>query len=184
VVLVQRLVIPAPAPGRTGLHLSVARELRRNPPDALNPAWKTGNYLNNLLCLREAKARGADEVVILNECGAVSEAAVCNIFFVRGHELVTPPLSTGILEGITRHVIVNEVAARAGLTVREELVRPAELAQFAECFLSSSTRDVAAVESIDDQHFGVGPDTESARLKSAFAAYVAEYAGRHPELKM
>ena len=50
---------------RDGLNLSLARDLRRNPADSLNPAWKTGNYLNNLLCLREARARGADEVVIL-----------------------------------------------------------------------------------------------------------------------
>jgi branched-subunit amino acid aminotransferase/4-amino-4-deoxychorismate lyase len=184
VLLVQQLKIAAPAPGRAGLHLSVARELRRNPPDALNPAWKTGNYLNNMLCLREAKSRGADEVVILNEHGAVSEAAVCNIFFVRGRELVTPPLSAGILEGVTRLVILRDVAARAALTVREETVHPSEFAQFTECFLSSSTRDVAPVESIDDQRYALGPATASARLKSAFAACTLEHAAQHPDLKM
>lgn len=184
VLLVQRLNVATPAAGRAGLHLSVARSLRRNSPDALNPAWKTGNYLNNMLCLREAKARGADEVVILNEAGAVSEAAVCNIFFVRGRELVTPPLSAGILEGITRSVIVRDVAARAGLTVREESVQPVDFGKFSECFLSSSTRDVAPVELIDGQHFTVGSDTMSVRLKAAFEAYTTEYAGRHPELRM
>jgi branched-chain amino acid aminotransferase len=184
VLLVQRLNIPKPAPGQAGLHLSVARELRRNSPEALNPAWKTGNYLNNLLCLREAKARGADEVVILNEHGEVSEAAVCNIFFVRGAELVTPPLSAGILEGITRWIILRDVAKRAGLTVSESKVRPTEFAQFSECFLSSSTRDVAPVEAIDQQHFAIGPDTVSARLKAAFEQYTREYVAAHPELMM
>lgn len=182
VLLVQRLKVAVPKPGHAGMHLSVASSLYRNPPNALNPAWKTGNYLNNLLCLREAKARGADEVVILNQHGEVTEAAVCNIFFVRAGMLITPPLSAGILEGITRELIVGGIASRAGLQVREEVVRPADLASFDECFLTSSTRDVGPVESIDEVRYAVRPDSVSARLKSAFADHVAEYARVRPEL--
>lgn len=182
VLLVQKLKIGAPKPGHDGLRLSVASSLYRNPPDALNPAWKTGNYLNNLLCLREAKSRGADEVVILNQSGAVTEAAVCNIFFVRNGALVTPPLQAGILEGITRELIVGSIAARAGLEVREETIRPADLAAFNECFLTSSTRDVGPVEAIDVFHYPVADGSVSARLKSAFGAYTREYAQAHPEL--
>lgn len=184
VLLVQKLKIGAPKAGRAGLQLSVASTLYRNPPNALNPAWKTGNYLNNLLCLREAKARGADEVVILNQQGEITEAAVCNIFFVRAGVLVTPPLGAGILEGITRELIVGSIATRAGLELREETVRPADLASFEECFLTSSTRDVGPVESIDTHRFAVRPDSVSARLKSAFAAYTREYAQQHPELRV
>lgn len=184
VLLVQRLKIAAPKPGRAGLHLSVASGLYRNPVNALNPAWKTGNYLNNLLCLREAKARGADEVVILNQAGEVTEAAVCNIFFVRDRTLVTPPLGAGILEGITRELIVGGIAARGGLSVREEPVRPADLGSFQECFLTSSTRDVGPVEAIDTQHYTVGDDTVSARLKEEFARYTQTYAAQHPELRL
>jgi len=184
VLLVQRLKIGAPKAGRAGLHLSVATGLHRNPPDALNPAWKTGNYLNNLLCLREARTRGADEVVILNQDGAVTEAAVCNIFFVRGGVLVTPPLSAGILEGITRELIVRDIAARAGLELREEAIRPGDLAAFDECFLTSSTRDVAPVEAIDEHRYPVLADSISARLKGAFARYATEYAATHPESKV
>jgi branched-chain amino acid aminotransferase len=184
VILVQSLKVPAAATGRAGLHLSVARELRRNSSDALNPAWKTGNYLNNLLCLREARTRGADEVVILNAAGEVSEAAVCNIFFARGRELVTPPLDAGILEGITRHLILSAIALRAGLTVREGAVRPGDFDGFTECFLSSSTRDVAPVEQIDGRRFALGPDTAGARLKAAFAAYTVEHAAAHPAFRM
>lgn len=184
VLLVQRLAPPAPAEGRSGLHLSVARELRRPSPLALNPAWKTGNYLNNILCLHEARTRGADEVVILNEHGAISEAAVCNIFFLHDRELITPPLSAGILEGVTRHLIVHALAARAGLTVREAVVFPTDIGNYAECFLSSTTRDVAPVEAIDQQKFAVRADTGSAQLKSVFTGYMAEYAAQHPELKV
>ncbi len=85
-----------------GLQLSLATGLRRNPVAALSPAWKTGNYLNNILCLREARARGADEVVIINLAGEVTEAAVSNIAFVRAGGVVTPPMEAGILGGITR----------------------------------------------------------------------------------
>ncbi len=184
VLLVQSLKVPGAAEGRAGLHLTVARGLRRNSPAALNPAWKTGNYLNNLLCLREAKARQADEVVILNEHGAVSEAAVCNIFFGRGTEVVTPPLEAGILEGITRHLIVTRLAACAGFTVREETVRPEKLEQYDECFLTSSTRDIAPVEKIDQHRFTLGETTIGARLKQAFGDYTDQYSRRHADLRM
>jgi branched-chain amino acid aminotransferase len=184
VILVQALKPHRPAPGRAGLHLSVARELRRNAPDALDPAWKTGNYLNNMLCLREARARGADEVVILNRHGAVSEAAVCNIFFARGGEAVTPPLAAGILGGVTRKLLLGAVAARAGVAVRERGVGADEIGAFDECFLSSTTRDVAAVARIDEHAYRVGADTTAARLKEAFALYVNEYTAAHPELRL
>ncbi len=184
VLLVQALPQGAPVAGRSGLRLSVARALRRNSPDALNPAWKTGNYLNNLLCLREARARGADEVVILNEAGEVTEAAVSNLFFVRDGGAVTPPLAAGILEGVTRAFLLGPVAEAAGVAVRERTVRPEELGAFAECFVSSSTRDVGPVEAIDDHRYGVGGDTVSARLKAAFLRYAADYARAHPELRV
>ncbi len=74
---------------RDGMKLSLATSLHRNPVDALNPAWKTGNYLNNVLCLREARARGADEVVMTNHAGEVTESAVSNIAFVRGGIVIT-----------------------------------------------------------------------------------------------
>jgi branched-chain amino acid aminotransferase len=184
VLLVQALSRPALPAGRAGLRLQVAQGLRRNPVDALNPAWKTGNYLNNLLCLREARAAGADEVLMLNRAGCLTEAAVSNVFFVREGVLVTPPLSAGILGGVTRALILQRVAAQAGLQAREEDVHPEQLREFEECFLSSTTRDTAAVEAIDAQRFLVGPTSVTARLQSAFSAYAAEYARQHPELAL
>lgn len=166
---------------RRGQKLSVARELRRNPAEALNPAWKTGNYLNNLLCLREAKARGADEVVILNLAGEVAEAAVSNLAFVRAGKLITPPLSAGILAGVTRRLVLAGIASEAGLEGREAAVRPEDFAQCEECMLLSTTRDVIPVGAIDRTGFRVGPDTASMRLKAAFAAYARRYADEHPE---
>ena len=167
---------------RNGLRLSIATGLRRNSVESLNPAWKTGNYLNNLLCLREARARGADEVVILNLAGEVTEAAVSNIGFVREGILITPPLSAGILVGITRGLLLEKIAASAGVAIREAPVRPEDLVSMHECFLLSSTKDVTPVGAIDDVKFRVAPDTVTMRLKQAFGEFAQRYADGHPEL--
>jgi len=180
VLLVQPCPKLTPEKAGTGLRLAVANDLRRNPAQSLDPAWKTGNYLNNLLCLREARARGADEVVILNLAGEVTEAAVSNIAFVRGGALVTPPLAAGILGGITRGLVLGTVAASAGIPSREETVRPGDFASMEECLLLNTTKDIVAVASIDGATFRVGPQTVSARLKAAFADYARRYAEEHP----
>lgn len=181
VLLVQRLEPHGSGAASGPLRLSVATSLRRNPVEALDPAWKTGNYLNNLLCLREARARGADEVVICNARGLITEAAVCNIFFVQGGVLLTPPTSVGILAGVTRELILREVAARAGQSTRLQELRPTQLGSFDECFLSSTTRGIAPVAAIDEQPFQVSGQSSTARLRAAYESYALEHAAAHPE---
>lgn len=170
---------------RTGLRLVVAQALRRNPVESLSPAWKTGNYLNNILGLREARARGGDDVVMLNLGGEITEAATSNLAFVDGNgAVITPPLDAGILPGITRALLLARVAPAAGITIREAVVRPEELSAWRECFLLSTTRDLTPVAAIDGWHFEVGPGTVTARLKAAFAAEVRAYVAAHPELRV
>ncbi len=183
VLLVQACPTMADEKIRAGMKLSLATGLRRNPIDALNPAWKTGNYLNNVLCLREARARGADEVVMLNLAGEVTESAVSNIAFISGGILITPPLSAGILGGITRDLVLTKIAATAQVPVREAAVKPEEFASMDEGFLLSSTKDIAPIASIDGVKFKVGADTIAMKLKAAFADYMTSYAASHPELK-
>jgi D-amino acid aminotransferase len=167
-----------------GLRLSVARELCRNDRRTLDPSWKTGNYLNNLLCLREARARGADEAVITNLAGEITEAAVSNIFFVRDGAVLTPAMDSGLLGGITRRLLVQRVAAMAGVEIREARLTTSGLAEMQECFLSSTTKDVAPVASIDGQRFDVSDGSVGRRLKRAFAEYASEYARTHQEFKL
>ena len=170
---------------RAGLTLSLARELRRNAPGTLNPAWKTGNYLNNILCLREARARGADEVVILNLAGEITEAAVSNIAFVRRDGVViTPPLTAGILAGITRALLIHEIGPAAGVSVKELTVTPADLADFSECFLLSTTKDVTPVAAIDEQRFQLSGDSVTLRLKKAFAEYAHVHSETRTDLRL
>jgi len=184
VLLVQRNPRWSEAQARDGLHLSLATEIHRNPADSLNPAWKTGNYLNNIMGLREARARGADEVVMTNHAGEVTEAAVSNLGFIQGAEVVTPPLGAGILGGITRGLVLAEIAGRAGLRARETTVRPADFGRFEECFLLSTTKDISPVACIDGTAFRVASDSVTARLKAAFADYARAYATAHPELRV
>ena len=184
VLLVQQNRLYSPEKFRAGLQLSVATSLRRNPAESLNPSWKTGNYLNNLLCLREARLRGADEVVILNRAGEVTEAAVSNIAFVKNGGVVTPPASAGILLGVTRRLLLDHVAPAAGVPVSEETVRPEQFAELKECFLLSSTKDLTPVAAIDEHRFQLGENSVTARLKAAFGDYVRDYITRHPELAL
>lgn len=181
------LVQPCPglpeAKWRDGLRLSTAVTLRRNPVESLSPAWKTGNYLNNVLGLREARTRGADDVVMLNLHGEITEAATSNLAFVRDGTVLTPPLGVGILEGITRG-LMGRIAPAAGVPFREVVISPPELPRMEECFLLSTTRDVTPVAAIDEVKFRVGADTVTARLKAAFGEYAREYASAHPEQKV
>lgn len=169
---------------REGYRLSLEKNLRRNPAASVNPAWKTGNYLNNILCLREARARGADDVVMVNLAGEITEAATSNLGFIRGDTLFTPPLHAGILGGITRGLILGGIASAAGLTPCERALRPGDLPEMEECFLMSTTRDVAPIGRIDEMVFRVADDTRTRALKAAFAQYVEVYLAAHADQRL
>lgn len=184
VILVQRLKEQPEKWRRTGLRLSVAKNLHRLHADTVNPAWKTGNYLNNILCLREAQSRGADEVVMTNLAGEITEAAVSNLFFVRDGTMITPPLSAGILAGITRRFTIEQAAPRANLSLREEPIRVGDLKNFQECFITSTTKEIASVSAIDETSFAIGETTITQKLRDAFNVLVREYLTRHEDLKL
>lgn len=182
VIIVRPLQAPAAEQYERGLTVAIART-RRNPPQALDPALKTGNYLNNILALREAHDAGADDAILLDLQGRVTEATTSNVFFVQHGMLVTPPLALGMLEGVTRAVTI-EVARREGLRVREEPHGGEALAAADEVFVTSTVREVMAVtrlvflESHGEEKRNVadgrpGPVTE--RMLAAFRRHVAEH---------
>ncbi len=94
----------------------------RNHTESVNPNIKSLNYLNNILAKIEAINAGVEEVVMLNTRGYVAEASGDNIFIIRGGRLLTPPVSEGALEGVTRNVVMD-LAREHGLDVRETLAR-------------------------------------------------------------
>jgi branched-chain amino acid aminotransferase len=149
--------------------------IRRNHPSALDPAIKSCNLLNNVLAVREAQARGAVEALLLNLEGQVAEGASTNVFLVKEGVAVTPPLSAGILHGITRDVVL-EIAGEAGVEVREAPVRPEELRAADEIFITSSTRELMPGRSLDGRPVGDGkPGPLTRRLLEAYRAAVPRY---------
>jgi branched-chain amino acid aminotransferase len=159
-----------------GIEVAVV-SVRRNHPDALDPAIKSCNLLNNVLAVREAQAKGAVEAILLNHAGEVAEGAGSNVFIVRKGALITPPLSAGILAGITREVLI-ELAPAAGLVVREEVVTLAELMAAAEVFITSTLKEAAPVRAIDGRPVGNGrPGPIALRALDAFREYAPRHCG-------
>ena len=182
VILVKPVPTISTRAWESGLTLVIARTIKRNPVDCLNPAWKTGNYLNNLMGLKEARAQGADDVLFLNMAGSLTEASTSNIAFIKGDRFITPPTDAGILHGITRGRILAQVAESAGLQPVEKDLRTEDLQACDEAMLLSSTKDVQPVGRIDDLTFSVGEGTVSRKLKQAFERMARDYADAHPEL--
>lgn len=98
--------------------------------------------------------------------------------------MYTPVLAAGILAGITRALVVERIAAAAGLQVKESVLRPEDTAVMDEAFLMSTTRDIVPVAALDRRNFRVGPATATARLKAAFVDYARAEAARHPQRRI
>jgi branched-chain amino acid aminotransferase len=165
------IVKPLPAvPERVfteGIGLALV-SVRRNHPDALNPMIKSNNLLNNALAMQEAYRRGADEALMLNQAGELAECSQSNVFLVRGGEVATPPLSAGLLPGITR-AFVLEIARSLGLPAAERRLTPDDLARADEVFVTGTTREVTPVVAVDDRSIGDGtPGPITRRLLEAF----------------
>ncbi len=170
-----------------GVTAAVAQTLR-NPSRALDPNIKGGNYLNNVLGVMDARAVGADDCIMLNEAGFVTEASNSNVFFVIDDRLITPSQTAANLRGLTKAAI-HEACKAHGLESAEDEVAAADLARATECFLSSATREVMPVASLrllDGSVIafppGGGPITR--RAAAYYKEYVAEYVRGHSHLSM
>ena len=121
--------------------------VRRNPTDALDPNIKGGNYLNNVIAITQARELGADESIILNRGGYITEASNSNVVFVLDGELVTPGVAAGNLRGITKKA-AREACVAHGLTLNERDVHEKDLDRTTECFVTSATREVMPIVSL------------------------------------
>ena len=167
------VIIVKPFPGfpeRTfteGIRLSLV-SIRRNHPQALNPMIKSNNLLNNALAMQEALPRGADEALMQNQAGELVECSQSNFFLVRRGALATPPLTAGLLPGITREFVI-ELAAESGVAAAESRLVPADLDTADEAFITGTTREVTPVVKIDDRQIGSGrPGPITQKLLAAF----------------
>ncbi|MEW6007404.1 MAG: aminotransferase class IV [bacterium] len=123
-------------------------DIRRQHPKTL-PSIKSNNYLPNILAKIEAKKKGVDEGIFLTIDGYVACGITSNIFIYSRGKLITPPLSTGILPGITRKVII-EIASSIGIPVLEKRFRKPALFE-ADCvFLTSTGYEIMPIARIDN----------------------------------
>lgn len=137
------------------------------------------SWAQNLAMLEEAQSRGFDEVLLLNERGEVSECTSANVFIAQGGEVLTPPLDSGCLPGVTREILLDAIQVE-GIRIRERAIRLNDLQDADEVFVTSTTRNVLPVVSIDGRP---APHRDKVRdlLESAFERYVEAYVAERAE---
>lgn len=150
----------------------------RNHPAALSPRIKSNNYLNNILAKIEAIDAGCLEAVMLNTLGNVTECTGDNIFIVKKGVLLTPPLNAGILEGVTRNIVID-LAKGLGIDVRETNLTKHDLYTADEMFLTGTGAEVIAATEIDKRKIGRGehegkPGPITLKLNQAFRDMLAD----------
>ncbi len=154
-----------------GLRLITASTIR-NHPAALSPRIKSLNYLNNIMAKMEGLQANCKEALMLNHKGEVAECTGDNIFIVRHGNLLTPPNDAGILEGITRGVVL-ELAQKLNIPSQEVPLTRHDIFIADECFLTGSAAEVIPVIELDGRSIGNGlPGPITNKLLAAFKAEV------------
>ncbi len=160
-------------------HREIVRlALREHGRHAASPlsGVKSISWLNNVWAVGEAVRDGFDEVVMLNERGEVAECTSANIFAVKNGKILTPPLNSGCLEGVTRGILM-EIAPEAGVSVVEQALHPEDLYSADEVFISSTNRNLISAGEIAGHNIPA-PGPVCDRLNDLFDAYVSEYVSR------
>ena len=154
VIIVKPHVDPAAEVYEQGVR-AVICDIVRNHPGSVNPMIKSNNLMNSALAMQEALKRGGFEGIMRNYKGELTECTTSNLFIVRKGAAVTPPLAAGLLPGITREFLFD-VGKEIGVEVREEPLRDADLFAADEAFLTSTTREVVPIVTVDDKTIGAG----------------------------
>ena len=161
VIMVRPLERPPATAYRNGIHLRMVH-LDPAARRAVVPGIKTGNYLTNIMAMHEARSAGADDALIVDVDGRVSEGSSFNVFVVRGERVITPARHVGLLAGITRERVI-ELARGSGISVIEGVLIPEDVQEADEVFITSTIRGVLPVATVEGKPLGrpvVGPITQ------------------------
>ncbi len=165
VVFVQPLKMPPAQLYRDGVTVCCLEMVRAS--DAAESA-KLGNYVASVLALRKARERGADEALVMNREGFVVEGTTSNVFVLCDGVLTTPPLTIGVLAGITRKEIAR-LAKESSIPFEERSLLQADVLRADEVFLTSSIRELVPVVKVDGRTIGDGkPGPITRKLHRAF----------------
>jgi branched-chain amino acid aminotransferase len=160
----------------SGASIVVLNETRLRPA-ALAPYVKSLSLMAHVQAKREATEQGAEEAVLCTEAGFVAEGTVSNIFCVEDERVRTPPLSDGILQGITREVVLD-LARRDGLVTEESSLTPESVREADEVFLTSTGMEVLPVTRVDGRPVGSGqPGPVTLALRRRYQQLVRETIG-------
>ncbi len=153
----------------------ITTSVHRNLATALSPQIKSLNFLNNILAKQEATRAGVFDGVMLNAEGRLTECTTSNIFFVQHGTLCTPSVACGILDGITREVVLT-LAREQGLKTEESAYTPEALRQAEECFLTNTTMELMPVRDVDQHLVGSGkPGPLTRALHEQFRANLGRF---------
>ena len=167
VVIVDSIALYPREVYETGLDL-ITCVTRRNLPTALNPEVKSLNYLNNILAKIEVGQAKAHEGLMLNHLGFVTEATGDNVFICQRGKIITPPVNAGLLEGITRQVVI-ELAAEMSIPLMEDNLTVYQVYTADECFLTGTAAEIVPVARVDGRVIGDGkPGPLTKRLMARF----------------
>ena len=156
-----------------GVSLSSVRAVRSTDASQAVGA-KVAAYVPNLLALMSAQQRGAYEAALVGEDGSISEGASSNLFIVTRGTLLTPPLASEILPGITRRIVL-ECAAELGIPHREQMLFSSDFTCADEVFLTSSVRELVPVIAFDGRALGAGtPGGITQRLHAHYRRRVTQ----------
>jgi branched-chain amino acid aminotransferase len=171
-VLGRRLVPYALRLYTEGCRVAIVPRRRMNRA-ALDPAAKTGNYLNNMLGLVEANRQGADDALFLNAAGHLTEATTANVWIVKAGAVRTPPIEEGLLAGITRDWVFRALPG-AGVPVEEASMGREAVTSADEVFLSGTIKGIMPVTRVDGAAVGDGrPGALTRRLAALYEEALA-----------
>ncbi len=182
VMIAQELKAYPQAYYKNGLALIISKT-RRNLATAINPNIKSLNFLNNILAKIEAKNKGAYEALMLNASGKLTEGTISNVFFYKSGVLYTPSVDCGILDGITRGVIID-LAGKEDIKVKEGKFTKNDVYSAEEVFITNTTMEVMPASKVDDQRYAVGTTAKLLRklYMREVAAYVANTKAQGPSI--
>jgi branched-chain amino acid aminotransferase len=182
VIIVQELKEYPKTFYENGITLIIA-ETRRNLKGAIDPRIKSLNFLNNILAKIEAKKKGVYEALLLNVYGKLTEGTISNIFFYKDGIIYTPSVDCGILDGITRGLIID-LAKREDLKIKEGKFKREDLYAAEEVFITNTTMEVMPVAKVDDQGYAVGSLAKFLRkvYRQEVKAYISNTKAQGPSI--
>jgi branched-chain amino acid aminotransferase len=158
-------------PFEIGTKLQISERVR-NHPKALDPAMKSGNYLNSLLAYLSAAKEGFDDALMIDQQGFMTEGTTYNVFYVNRGIVATSPLDVGILDGITRRAVID-LCVELGIPCREVRYPKEYLFEADEVLVTSSLKEVLPVLNLDGKKIAKGkPGPITTRLAHAFTELV------------